>query len=689
LNALAARSDDIGAAVAADQLALEAYLRDEILPRLKHFADDTARLRYLKDGGYLSKTLNESYSFEQLATAFGRAAKTPYRFNSYLGALKFYSSYALVDRDDRAILETYEQRVCAAALELGRGDLNLALRFFDVMNDRVFHLTSPAFANLGKATLSESISCYLVRVEDTMESVARSVNDAMQISRRNGGMSFLLTNLRERGASIAGRADHSRGIVPVMKMLEDALSYVHQGGQRQGAGAVYLHAHHPEILRFLDTKRENADEKVRIKSLSLGVVIPDITFELAKHDEEMCLFSPQDVVREIGQPLSDIDFSRRYRELESNPRITRSEIKARDFFRVIAELQVESGYPYLLFEDNANVASATPGRVTHSNLCSEIMQVSRPSVLNKDLSYESVGADITCNLGSMNVSRLMASGGDFGTCVELAVRALTAASESADLDFAPALAKGRDEARSIGVGQMNLHGFFLENGIEYGSPAALDFTSCYFSIVAYHAIRASNTLAQENSESFAGFEASSYATGRWFEKYLNSSWLPTMPRVHELFAANGVTVPTMDDWRRLASDVKSFGLYNRHLLAVAPTGSISYMNHATASIHPAPARVEVRTEGKVGRVYFPTPSVNEESVHSFRDAFEVGAEAIIDTYARAAEHTDQGLALTLFFEASATTRDINRAQIYAWKKKLKSLYYVRVRQSPINGASRY
>ncbi len=137
-----------------------------------------------------------------------------------------------------------------------------------------------------------------------MESIARGINSALQLSKRGGGVALSLTNIREAGAPIKQIENQSSGIIPVMKLLEDSFSYANQLGARQGAGAVYLNAHHPDIMRFLDTKRENADEKIRIKTLSLGVVVPDITFELAKNNEDMYLFSPYDVERVYGVPAS-------------------------------------------------------------------------------------------------------------------------------------------------------------------------------------------------------------------------------------------------------------------------------------------------------------------------------------------------------------------------------------------------
>ena len=135
----------------------------------------------------------------------------------------------------------------------------------------------------------------------------------------------------------------------------------------------------------------------------------------------------------------------------------------------------------------------------------------------------------------------------------------------------------------------------------------------------------------------------------------------------------------------LRDDVMRYGIYNQNLQAVPPTGSISYINHATSSIHPIVAKVEIRKEGKTGRVYYPAPFMTNENLALYQDAYEIGAEKIIDTYAEATRHVDQGLSLTLFFPDTATTRDINKAQIYAWRKGIKTLYYIRLRQMALEG----
>lgn len=527
-------------------------------------------------------------------------------------------------------------------------------------------------------------NCFLLRVEDNMESISRGINSSLQLSKRGGGVALLLSNLREHGAPIKQIENQSSGVVPVMKLLEDSFSYANQLGARQGAGAVYLHAHHPDIMRFLDTKRENADEKIRIKTLSLGVVIPDITFELARANEDMYLFSPYDVERIYGQPFADISVTEKYREMVDNPNIRKSKINARDFFQTLAELQFESGYPYVMYEDTVNRANPVHGKITHSNLCSEIAQISTPSTYFDDLSYNHVGRDISCNLGSLNIAKAMESK-DFGQTIETAIRALTAVADFTSIESVPSVKRANDEGRAIGLGQMNLHGYLAKERIFYGSEEGVDFTNIYFYTVLYHCLRASNKLAQERGEVFFEFEKSKYASGEFFDKYTDQVWEPKTDKVRGLFADAGIHIPTQDDWQLLKADVQKHGLYNQNLQAVAPTGSISYVNNSTSSIHPIVSKIEIRKEGKVGRVYYPAAYMTNDNLEYYQDAYEIGYEKIIDTYAAATQHVDQGLSLTLFFRDTATTRDVNKAQIYAWRKGIKTIYYIRVRQMALEG----
>ena len=319
-----------------------------------------------------------------------------------------------------------------------------------------------------------------------------------------------------------------------------------------------------------------------------------------------------------------------------------------------------------------------------SNLCSEILQVSEPSILNEDLSYAHVGKDISCNLGSLNIARTMDSP-DFSRTIATAVRGLTAVSDQTHLPSVPSIDRGNRESHAIGLGQMNLHGFLARERILYGCEEGLDFTNVYFACVLFAALAASHDLAVERGRAFVGFEDSTYASGEFFEKYVTQDFVPVTERVKEIFAASSAHVPTREDWAELAGRIRRDGIYNRNLQAVPPTGSISYINHSTSSIHPIVAKVEIRKEGKIGRVYYPAPYMTDDNLEYYQDAYEIGPEKIIDTYAAATQHVDQGLSLTLFFPDTATTRDVNRAQIYAWRKGIKTLYYIRLRQAALTG----
>ncbi|MDM7829848.1 class 1b ribonucleoside-diphosphate reductase subunit alpha [Cellulomonas edaphi] len=667
-----------------DREAARQYFLQHVNQNTVFFHDLNEKLDYLVENKYYDPAVLEQYDRPFIKTLFEYAYSKKFRFQTFLGAFKYYTSYTLKTFDGKRYLERFEDRVCMVALALAAGDQDYAISLVDEIVSGRFQPATPTFLNLGKAQRGEPVSCFLLRIEDNMESIARGINSALQLSKRGGGVALLLSNVREHGAPIKHIENQSSGVIPVMKLLEDSFSYANQLGARQGAGAVYLHAHHPDIYRFLDTKRENADEKIRIKTLSLGVVIPDITFELAKKNEPMYLFSPYDVERVYGKPFADVNVTEKYYEMVDDARIKKTKISAREFFQTLAELQFESGYPYVMFEDTVNRANPIKGKITHSNLCSEILQVSTPSTFNEDLSYQHVGRDISCNLGSMNIALAMDSP-DFGKSVEVAIRALTGVADQTSIESVPSIKRANAGGHAIGLGQMNLHGYLARERIFYGSDEGLDFTNIYFYTVAYHAIRASNLLAKERGTAFEGFEDSKYATGEYFEKYVDRVWEPRTARVAELFAEAGVHIPTQDDWRALAESVREHGIYNQNLQAVPPTGSISYINHSTSSIHPIASKIEIRKEGKIGRVYYPAPFMTNDNLEYYQDAYEIGYEKVIDTYAEATQHVDQGLSLTLFFKDTATTRDLNKAQIYAWRKGIKTIYYIRLRQLALEG----
>lgn len=669
-----------------DHEAARAYFLEEVNQNTVFFHNLREKTNYLVDNNLWKRETVERFTFDQFKALFRQAYAHKYRFRSYMGALKFYTSYALRTEDGTRYYERFEDRVVMTAVDLSGGDYDAAKDLVDAIITGRFQPATPTFLNAGRAKGGERVSCFLLDVQDNMESIGRVSNSALQLSKRGGGVGINLTNLRESGAAIKGIPDAASGLVPVMKILESDFRYANQLGQRQGAGAVYISAHHPDIMAALDTKKENADEAIRIKTLSIGVIIPDITFELAKRDADMYLFSPYDVEVVEGKPFSECDITDRYHAWVDDDRIAKRKINARTFFQTLSEVQFESGYPYVLFSDVASRANPMNhvGRIQMSNLCSEVMQVQTPSVLNDDLSYQTVGHDISCNLGSFNMWKMLGLTTDeFTDTVVVATKALDQVSRTTSIDSVPSVRKGNDDSNSIGLGQMNWHGALGGLGIEYGSPESLRILDRYMARVTWAAMLASTQIAKEYGP-HAWFDGCEYDTGAWFERV-------AYPKCEEfgddLEIMPGLSAPTRAEWDALRVEISKYGMANAYLQAIPPTGSISYINHSTSSIHPVASGVEIRKEGKLGRVYYPQPHLTNENAHLFVSASTIGYEKLIDTYAVAQHWVDQGQSLTLFFTDKATTRDLDRSRIYAWRKGCKSIYYIRIQQPAMGGTA--
>ncbi|MCF0217563.1 MAG: class 1b ribonucleoside-diphosphate reductase subunit alpha [Malacoplasma sp.] len=676
-----------------DLLAVDKYLEIEILPKFKKFDSTKDRIEYLLNNNYYDLDVFKQYSIDFLVEIFDTAKKYKHHFRSFMGAMKFYTTYALKSFDNKTYLEHFEDRVVCNALLFAKGNQKAALKFLDEMMNERYQAATPTFLNAGKRKRGEYVSCYLIRVDDNMESIARAASAGLQLSKRGGGVAYCLTNLREFGAPIKNIENQATGIIPVMKILEDIFSYANQLGQRQGAGAVYLNIFHPDILRFLDSKRENADEKIRIKSLSLGVVVPDIAFELAKENKEMALFSPYDVEKEYKKPMTDISITKEYYNLLNNPKIKKTYISARKLFQLIAEVQFESGYPFLLFDDTANQKSATLNhRIIMSNLCTEIIQVNTPSALTSNLEYKHLGEDVCCNLGSLNIAKVMENAANFEETVRWAVIALNSIAYSADLSSAPTIENGNANNRAIGLGAMNLHGFLATNKIYYDSEEAIDFTNMFFYALAYFAYKASNELAIKTKFVFKNFKNTKYADGSYFNKYIECEqgyWSPKTKQIKELLEKCKFYIPSKQDWINLKENIIKYGLANSHLLAVAPTGSISYLSSCTPSLQPIVSPVEIRKEGKTGRIYVPAYKIGFDNYAYYaKGAYEMGVYPIIDICAAAQQHVDQAISMTLFLTENATTRDLNKAYIYAFNKKCLSIYYIRIRQEVLKDSEK-
>ncbi|WP_455542747.1 class 1b ribonucleoside-diphosphate reductase subunit alpha [Intestinibacter sp.] len=668
-----------------DKEALQSYLEYYIEPKIKKFNNIKERLAYLVENNYYSAEIISLYDEYIIEVIYDFIRSKNFKFQSYMSASKFYQNYALKSDDGKEILENYEDKVLIVSLTLGNGNAELAKDIAGKLINQEFQPATPTFLNAGRARGGKMVSCFLVNIEDSCEGISYAVSSANHLSKIGGGVALNLTRLRAAGESIKGIEGAAGGVMGVAKLLEQSFSYFNQMGARQGAGAVYLNVLHPDFEILLDSKKINADEKIRLTTLSIGAIIPDKFMELAEKNENCYAFYPHSVYLKYGVHLDEIEMDEWYDKLAQDDDIKKKEINPRELLTRIAQTQQESGYPYVVFIDSANKQHTLKdvGVIKMSNLCCEIFQYQTPSDIKGYGQTSDWGQDISCNLGSLNIANVM-DNKDIEKTIDTAVRTLTYVSDNTNIEEVPTIKKGNDSSHSIGLGAMNLHGYLVREGLIYTSKEAREFADVFFAMMRYYAIKTSMDIAVEKGETFKGFEKSEYAKGEeseLFKKYCVKDFAPTSEKVAKLF--EGIYIPTKEDWKNLLQNVKKNGIYNAYLTAIAPTQSISYVQNSTSSVMPITEQIEVRTYGDSTTIY-PMPFLTNENMLYYQSAYRIDMLDLIDMVATIQGHIDQGISTTLFVTDDKTTRDIARYYIYAHKKGLKSLYYTRTKMERNN-----
>jgi ribonucleoside-diphosphate reductase alpha chain len=664
-----------------DKEAVKSYFLNYINKKTQFFHSLEEKLEYLIENEYYEAEFLKLYTQEQIAEIYDIAYQAKFRFPTYMGAFKFYNDYALKSRDGNNFLERYEDRLSINALYHASGDMDKARRLIRALIAQDFTPATPTLLNTGKRHRGEFVSCFLLEAGDSLNDISRIGEFSMQLSKIGGGVAINLTNLRAKGESIKGIPNVSKGVIGVMKLLDNNFRYADQMGQRTGAGAVYLNVFHPDIEDFLQTKKLNADDDIRIKTLSMGVVIPDKMIELARENKEMYVFYPHTVFKEYGKDFADIaiEMDKWYDELAENPNVRKRKINPRKLLDQIATLQGESGYPYIMFADNVNNQNPLADKVKFSNLCTEILQ---PTITSHYADYDKkeqddIGLDISCNLASGHMGNMMKHK-TIKETVRAAMDIMNSVSTKTDISYVPAVAKANRLNRSIGFGIMGHHGYIVENYIAYGSEENIDLIDVFFNAVNYYSLEYSMELAKETGQKFYRFEQSKYADGSYFKG--RGEILPKTDKVKALF--DDMQLPTNEDWKLLKENVKKYGLYNSHRLAIAPNGSIGYVMSATPSLTPVKQLVEERTYGN-SKTYFPMPAL-DVAEFMYETAYRMDNFKIIDVIATAQKHVDQGISFELGITSEETTRDLQKYYLYAHYQGIKTLYYTRTQKLKID-----
>lgn len=652
----------------------ETYVNENLVLDLK----GVDKIKWLIDNAFYSENLLNGYEEKQVQEIIDLVYGKNFKFASYMAIKKFYDSYVLRTDDKKQFLEKYEDRVIACALFLARGDFEFAKKLAKALIEQKYQPATPSFSNAGKKRSGELVSCFLLASDDSINSINFVISTSIQLSKLGGGVAIDLSRLRARGARIKNIAAAASGIIPVMKILENVFDYADQLGQRRGAGAAFLNIFHMDVIDFLDCKKINADEKSRIQTLSIGLIVPDKFIDLCVEDKELYMFEPHSVFKKYGVHMSDVNMNEWYDKFAADKELPKKSLSARSMLNLIAKIQFESGYPYLVFIDSANRQNPLRnlGKIRMSNLCTEIFQIQKVSYINDYDKEDEINYDVSCNLGSLNINSLFEGEKNLEEIVDIAMRTLTSVSDLTNIANAPSVAKANRELHSVGLGAMNLCGFLAKNKIAYDDPLTIEFADVLFAAINYYSILSSAKIAKERRETFNGFEKSDYANGTYWKQYLENDFLPKSDKIKELF--EGMKLPTKEDWANLKTFVEKHGLFNAYRMAIAPTQTISYVQNSTSSIGPIVDLIEARLYGN-SLTYYPMPFLSKNTLFYYKTAYNLDQKKIIDLVATVQKHIDQGISTILYVTNQTSTRDLVKLYLYAWKKGLKSLYYTRTK----------
>ncbi|MCO7127293.1 class 1b ribonucleoside-diphosphate reductase subunit alpha [Sporolactobacillus shoreicorticis] len=672
-NEVLTRGDDGFYRLDKDREAIEVYM-EEVRAKTIPFSSILDRLHYLVNEHYYYDVF-AAYSDAQIEQLHRMAADYNFQFKSYMAVSKFYRDYAMKTNDKSHYLENYDERVTIVSLFLARGNYDLAVRLTRAMMEQRYQPATPTFLNAGKARRGEMVSCFLIEADDSLNSINYIESTSQQLSKIGGGVALNLSKIRARGEAIKGVEGVAKGVVPVARKLQLGFSYADQLGQRPGAGAAYLNIFHWDAPEFLDTKKENADEDIRLSTLSIGLIVPGKFFELAEAGKPFYMFAPYTVFKEYGRHLDDMNMDEMYDKLVANSAVKKKRADTREFLNLIAQMQMQSGYPYIFYKDNANKNHPLHrlGDIKMSNLCTEIFQLQETSTINDYDVPDDIRRDVSCILGSLNIVNVMETG-KIRDSVHAGIEALTQVSEMTEIANAPGVSLANRELHSVGLGAMNLNGYLAKNQLAYESVEARDFARTFFSLVNFYSIEESMLIAKERGKTFKGFEKSDYADGTYFAKYEHEFFGPKTEKVAVLF--KGIHIPTTAEWTELKKKVAQYGLYNAYRLAVAPTQSISYVQNATSSVMPVVNVIERRKYGNSETIY-PMPFLSPQTMWYYKSAYQTNQFRVIDMIAEIQAHVDQGISTILYVDSMTSTRQLARLYVYAHKKGLKSLYYTR------------
>lgn len=673
-----------------DKQAVREYFLNNVNQNTVFFHSLEEKLDYLVENGYYDKKVLDKYTMEEIKEVFKLAYSKKFRFRSYLGAFMFYDRYALRTTDKERILERYEDRLSMIALTVGR-NVDEAKEFLNILINRQLQPATPIYMNSGKLRAGNMVSCFILSLNDDLESIGYTFNSIMKLSQLGGGVGIVGTDIRARGETIKGIENSASGILPPAKVMEDLFSYVNQLNLRSGSGSLNLSIFHNDIQELINSKKVNADEKLRLKTLSICIVIPDKFMEILKDNSTKYYYTfyPKNIYDIYGLELSQLNMSEWYDKLLEDKRIKKTQRNKLQILQEIIRTQSESGYPYIMFEDNVNRENNLReiGKIVGTNICVEISQIMTKNNISQNpyTKKNEFGYDVNCVLSSLNLVELFdyKSDTERRNIIKTSIKFLSNVSDLINIESVPSVKKANDELHSVGLGALNLQGLFVKYGIDYESEEAKDLTNAIFNYIRYYSLYASMEIAKERGK-FVGFEKSDYASGKALEKYINGTvdLEVKTDKVKELLYNMNILIPTVDEWKKLNENIMKYGIYNAYQMAIAPNQSSAYIMEATPSVQPVSNIVEVRDYGYSQAIY-PMPYLTNENKHLYKNAYEVDQLKMLDLMAIIQQYVDQAISIVVNVKSDTTLKERAKIITYAWQKGIKSLYYWRTQKQSI------
>lgn len=646
-------------------------------------------VRYLTERGLYGDYILASYSVSELEEAAAFMVSERDELFAYSGLDLLINRY-VIRAHDHTPLESPQEMFLGIALHLAMNEeptqrLGWVKRFYDMLSKLEVTMATPTLSNARKPDHQLS-SCFIDTVPDSLVGIYRSIDNFAQVSKYGGGMGMYLGKVRATGGSIRGFEGAAGGVIRWIRVINDTAVAVDQLGMRQGAVAVYLDAWHRDLPEFLNLRTNNGDDRMKAHDVFPAVCYPDLFWRMAEEslDQDWHLMCPHDILQVKGYALEDFygdEWERRYRDCVADPRISKRRILIKDLVRLILKSAVETGTPFAFMRDTVNRANPNghEGVIYCSNLCTEIAQntsaieeVTR-EVVTEDgdtvvVTTTRPGDFVVCNLASLSLGRLPVEDDEvMGHVIETAVRALD---NVIDLNFyaLPYARITNHRYRSIGLGVSGYHHMLARRGISWESEDHLAFADEVFERINYHAIRASERLAEERG-AYGLFEGSDWQTGAYFAKRGYCSLSGEVAEVRE--GAMG-----SERWGELAEAVARNGVRNAYLLAIAPTSSTSILSGTTPGIDPIMRKffLEEKKGSMLPRV---APELSPRTYWYYKPAHYIEQTWSVRAAGVRQRHIDQAQSMNLYITNDYTLRQVLRLYLEAWRRGVKTIYYVR------------